>query len=49
MSKIPGELSSLKHLIPMCDQEIISPYKINTISIREVMGIKKNINLGIIS
>ena len=33
----------------MSDQERISPYNINTISTRKVMGIKKNINLGIIS
>ena len=34
ITKIPGELSLLKHLTPTCDQERISPYKINTISIR---------------
>ena len=40
---------TLNPLTPMSDQERISPYKINTISTRKVMGIKKNINLGIIS
>ena len=35
-------------LIPMSDQDRISPYNINTISTRQVMRIKKNINLGII-
>ena len=35
-------------LAPMIDQERISPYNINTISTRQVMRIKKNINLGII-
>ena len=33
----------------MSDQDRISPYNINTISTREVMKLKKNINLGIIS
>ena len=33
----------------MSDQDRISPYNINTISTRQVMRIKKNINLGIIS
>ena len=33
----------------MSDQDRISPYNINTISTKEVMRIKKNINLGIIS
>ena len=33
----------------MSDQDRISPYNINTISTREVMRIKTNINLGIIS
>ena len=36
-------------LTPMSDQDRISPYNINTISTRQVMRIKKNINLGIIS
>ena len=31
-------------LTPMSDQDRISPYKINTISSRQVMRIKKNIN-----
>ena len=34
---------------PMSDQGIISPYIINTISSRQVMRTKKNINKGIIS
>ena len=33
----------------MSDQDRISPYNINTISTRQVMRIKKTINLGIIS
>ena len=33
----------------MIDQARISPQNINTISSRQVMGIKKNINYGIIS
>ena len=33
----------------MSDQDRISPYKFNTIPTREVMKLKKNINLGIIS
>ena len=36
-------------LTPMSDQDRISPYNINTISTRQVMRIKKNIILGIIS
>ena len=36
-------------LTPMSDQDRISPYNINTISTRQVMRIKKNINLGVIS
>ena len=32
---------------PMSDQDRISPYNINTISSRQAMRIKKNINLGI--
>ena len=34
---------------PMSDQGIISPYIINTISSRQLMRTKKNINKGIIS
>ena len=33
----------------MSDQDRISPYNINTISIRQEIWIKKNVNLGIIS
>ena len=33
----------------MSDQDRISPYIINTISSKQVMRIKKNINQGIIS
>ena len=40
---------SLNPLTPMSDQDRISPYNCNTISTRQVMRIKKNINLGIIS
>ena len=35
-------------LIPMSDQDRISPYNINTISTRQVMRMGENINLGII-
>ena len=40
---------SLNPLTPMSDQDRISPYNINTVSSRQAMGIKNNINLGIIS
>ena len=40
------ELKCLNPLIPMSDQDRISPYNINTISGRQVMRIKKNINWG---
>ena len=36
-------------LSPVSDQDRISPYKVITISSRQVMRIKKNINWGIIS
>ena len=36
-------------LSPMSDQDRISPYNIITISSRQVMRIKKNIDKGIIS
>ena len=36
-------------LTPISDQDRISPHNINTISYRQVMRIKKTINLGIIS
>ena len=42
-------LFSLNPLTPMCDQDRISPYNINTISTRWVMRINENINLGRIS
>ena len=35
-------------LNPMSDQDRTSPYNINIISRRRVMGTKKNINYGII-
>ena len=35
-------------LLTLSDQDRISPYNINTISSRQVMRIKKTINLGII-
>ena len=37
-------LTLVNPLTPMSDQETISPYNINTISSRQVMSIKKNIN-----
>ena len=40
-------LGYLNPLTPMRDQDRISPYYIYTISCRQVMGIKKNINYGI--
>ena len=33
-------------IIPMSDQDIISPHNIDTISIMQVMRMNKNINLG---
>ena len=39
---------TINPLTPMSDQDRISPYNINTILTRQVMRIKKNINLGII-
>ena len=36
--------SNINPLTPMSDQDRISPYNINTISSRQVMRIKKNIN-----
>ena len=36
-------------ITPMSDQDRIFPYNINTTLTRQVMRIKKNINLGIIS
>ena len=35
-------------LLTLSDQDRISPYNVNTISSRQVMRIKKTINLGII-
>ena len=40
---------SFNPLTPMSDQDRISPYNISTISSRQVMRIKKNINIGITS
>ena len=37
------------HLTPMSDQDRISPHHINTISSRQVMQIKRNINQGMVS
>ena len=37
------------HFTPMGDQNRISPYNVNTMFRRQVMRIKKNINLEIIS
>ena len=39
----------LDNLIPMSDQDRISPHNINTVSTKQVMRVKKNINLGILS
>ena len=43
-SKCTEEGISINPLTPMSDQDRISPYNINTISRRQVMRIKKNIN-----
>ena len=43
------QLYHVNPLTPTSDQDRISPDKINTISTWCVMGIGKNINLGIIS
>ena len=40
---------SFNPLTPMSDQDRISPNNIRTISSRQVMRIKKNINIGITS
>ena len=45
--QIPWSLTLLNPLTPMSDQDRISPYYIYTISCRQVMRIKKNINYGI--
>ena len=45
----PTCIRSVNPLTPMSDQDRISPYNINTISSRQVMRIKKNINEGMIS
>ena len=39
----------LDNLIPMSDQDRISPHNINTVSTEQVMRVKKNINLGILN
>ena len=41
--------SQVNPLTPMSDEDRISPYNINTISSRQVVRIKKYINLGIVS
>ena len=41
--------SQVNPLTPMSDEDRISPNRINTISSRQVVRIKKYINLGIIS
>ena len=41
--------SQVNPLTPMSDEDRISPYNINTISSRQMVRIKKYINLGIIS
>ena len=45
----PSHTAALTLLTPISDRDRISPYNINTISSRQVMRIKKNINKGIIS
>ena len=45
--QIPWSLTLLNPLTPMSDQDRISSYYIYTISCRQVMRIKKNINYGI--
>ena len=42
-------ITKIDPVTPMSDQDRISPYNIDTISIRQVMRIKKTINLGIIN
>ena len=44
----PVSLSSLNPLTPMSDQDRISPHNISTISNRQVMRIKKNMNKGLL-
>ena len=39
------EMLGINPLTPISDQDRISPYNINTISIRQVMGMRKIINL----
>ena len=48
-SKKNKQLLQFDPLTPISDQDRISPYSINTISSRQVVRIKKYINLGIIS
>ena len=43
------EREFLNPLTPMSDQDRISPYNTYTTSTKEVMRIKKNINLGTVS
>ena len=45
--QFPWSLTLLNPLTPMSDQDRISPYYIYTVSCRQVMRIKKNINYGI--
>ena len=42
-------ITKIDPVTPMSDQDGISPFNIDTISIRKVMRIKKTINLGIIN
>ena len=42
-------ITKIDPVTPMSDQDGISPYNIDTMSIRQVMRIKKTINLGIIN
>ena len=46
---LSGESRTLgEPLTPSSDQSRISPYNINTISSRQVMGVKKNISWGLL-
>ena len=47
LNKQDRSVVNLNPLTPVSDQDRISPYCIYTISCRQVMRIKKNINYGI--
>ena len=44
----PISLSQCKPLTPISDQDKISPHNIKTISSRQVMTVKKNLNQGLL-